>query len=157
MEDKKEVTFSRVFNAPRERVWRAWTDPGELKKWWGPNGVNIPECKVELRAGGKFYIVMEAGEAMGPAKGTRWPMDATYTEVEPNAKLLYAAKAWTEGAEATTEIEQTHEMTLADEDNKTKMELIVTVTKIGPDATAAIQGMQWGFNQQFDKLEAYLG
>ena len=157
MEDKKEVMFSRVFNAEPERVWKAWTDPAEMKKWWGPENVSISECEIDLRVGGRFYVVMEAGEGMGQYKGTRWPMEAKFTAVEPNSKLSYTARAWTEGAEATTEIDQVHELTLTDEGGKTKMELKVTVLKVGPDAGMAIQGMQMGFNQQFDKLTKFLG
>lgn len=156
MDDKKEVLFSRVFDAPLARVWKAWTDPAEIKKWWGPDNVTIPECEIDLRVGGRIYIVMEAGEAMGQYKGMLWPMDGTFTAVEPMTKLSYAVHAWTKGAEATTQIEQTQELTFSEEGGKTKMELKVTVVKIGPDAGAAIQGMQYGFNQQFDKLVAYL-
>lgn len=156
MENKKEVVFSRILNAPRERVWKAWTDPDQITKWWGPDNVSIPECKVDLRVGGKIYIVMEAGEAMGQYKGTRWPMEATITAIEKNAKLSYTAKAWTEGAEATTTIEQLAELMLVDEGGKTRMELKVALLKIGPDAGMAVQGMKFGFNQQFDKLEKFL-
>ncbi len=70
-------------------VWQAWTNPEKLKQWWGPDNVIIPECEVDLRVGGTFYIVMEAGEAMGPYKCTKWPMTATFTVVEPNMKLAY--------------------------------------------------------------------
>ena len=101
----KEITFERTYEAPVEKVWQAWTDPLELKQWWGPNDVLIPECEVDLKVGGRIYIVMEAGEAMGPYKGTRWPMEAHFTEIVPNSKLAYAAKAWTEGAEEGTMIE----------------------------------------------------
>ncbi|HVN26322.1 MAG TPA: SRPBCC domain-containing protein [Candidatus Paceibacterota bacterium] len=156
MDDKKQVKFSRTLNAPREKVWKAWTDPAQVAKWWGPNDVGIPECEMDLRVGGRIRIVMEAGEAMGPYKGTRWPMEGTFTAVEPNTKLAYEVKAWTEGAGEATEIDQLHELTLADEGGKTKMELTVTVRKVGPGAKMAIQGMQMGFSQQFDKLERFL-
>ncbi|HSX36579.1 MAG TPA: SRPBCC domain-containing protein, partial [Patescibacteria group bacterium] len=82
MEPVKEVTFERTYDAPIQKVWQAWTSPDILKKWWGPNDVSIPECEVDLKVGGKLYIVMEAGEAMGEYKGTRWPMEATFTVVD---------------------------------------------------------------------------
>src|SRR4051812_15991582 len=110
MENKKEVTLERVYDAPLASVWKAWTDPEMLKQWWGPNDVTIPECKVDLKVGGTFYIVMEAGEAMGPYKGTLWPMQAEFTIVEPQTKLSYKAQAWTEGQKETTTIDQTTEI-----------------------------------------------
>src|SRR5271165_6281367 len=104
MENKNELIIEWVFNAPRELVWKAWTDPKMLKQWWGPNNVTIPECEVDLRVGGKIYIVMEAGEAMGPYKGTKWPMLGEFTTVDPNLKFSYAAKAGTEGQKEETTI-----------------------------------------------------
>src|SRR3982750_2754101 len=102
----KEVEFERIFDASVERVWQAWTNPEELKKWWGPNNVIIPECEIDLRVGGRIYIVMEATEAMGEYKGTRWPMEGKFTQVDPNSRLTYEAKAWTEGDEEGTTLEQ---------------------------------------------------
>src|SRR5690348_14615512 len=138
MEPIKEVTFERTFNAPLATVWQAWTDPTMLKQWWGPENVSIPECEVDLRVGGRFYIVMEAGEAMGPYKGTRWPMEGKITELEPNAKLVYEAKAWTEGKEDTTQIETVTELLLAEEGGKTKINLKSAINKTGPDAKMAV-------------------
>jgi uncharacterized protein YndB with AHSA1/START domain len=88
MEPIKTVEFERTYDAPVDKVWDAWTDPEKLKQWWGPNDVTIPECEVDLRVGGRIYIVMEAGEAMGPIKGTRWPMDGKFTEIEVSSKLV---------------------------------------------------------------------
>src|SRR4051812_40371010 len=132
--EPKEVLFEREYDAPVSAVWSAWTDPEELKAWWGPDNVIIPECTIDLKVGGELYIVMEAGEAMGPYQGTRWPMKGTFTEIEPNAKLSYEAKAWTEGDEEATTIDQVQEITLAEAGGKTKLTLKITVTNIGPKA-----------------------
>jgi uncharacterized protein YndB with AHSA1/START domain len=156
MAEPKIVDFERTYNAPVEKVWQAWTDAEQLKKWWGPDNVTIPECELDLRVGGRLYIVMEATEAMGEYKGTRWPMEGKFTEIEPNSKLTYEAKAWTEGDEEGTTLEQVQEITFAEENGKTKMRLKVTLNKIGPKAGMAVEGMKWGFGQQFDKLEKYL-
>jgi uncharacterized protein YndB with AHSA1/START domain len=153
----KEVVFKRTYNASREKVWRAWTDPEMLKQWWGPDNATIPECEVDLRVGGKFYIVMEAGEAMGSYKGIRWPMLAKFTEVIPNAKLSYAAKAWTEGDDKEkTTIDQTTEITFSDDNGKTKIEVKAAIHKTGSKAGMAVEGMQAGFTQQLEKLNAFL-
>ena len=153
----KEVKIVRTYDAPLERVWRAWTDPKELVQWWGPDNVTIPECTVDLKVGGAFYIVMEAGEAMGPYKGTRWPMQAEFTVVEPNSKLAYTAQAWTEGAvKEDWLIDQTTEVTFMEAGGKTKVEVRATIHKTGPKAGAAAEGMEYGFNQQLDKLAKFL-
>lgn len=156
MEPIKELILERIYDALAETIWEAWTNPELLKKWWGPNNVSIPECEVDLRVGGKFYIVMEAGEEMGAYKGTKWPMLAEFTAVEPNSKLSYTAQAWTEGAKEETTIDQTTEITLTEENGKTKVEVKAAIYKTGPQAGMAVQGMEYGFNQQLDKLQKFL-
>jgi uncharacterized protein YndB with AHSA1/START domain len=156
MEPIKQVELERVYDASPEAVWKAWTDPELLKQWWGPENVSIPECEVDLQVGGRFYIVMEAGEAMGPFKGTLWPMAATFTSVEPYSHLAYSAQAWTEGSKETTTIDQTTEIIFTEESGKTKVTVLAAIHKTGPDATMAVQGMQAGFTQQLGKLDAFL-
>jgi len=156
MEPIKEVLFDKTYDASIDLVWKVWTDSALLKKWWGPNDVTIPECEVDLKVGGKFYIVMEAGEAMGPYKGTKWPMLAKFTKIEPNSKLFYDAKAWTEGSPETTEIDQVTELTLSEKNGQTKLHLRAAINKVGPGAKMAVEGMQYGFTQQLDKLDTFL-
>jgi uncharacterized protein YndB with AHSA1/START domain len=152
----KELEIERTYDAPVNNVWKAWTEPEQIKEWWGPDNVTIPECEVDLRVGGRIYIVMEAGEAMGPYKGTRWPMDGTFTVVEENSKLAYEVKAWTEGQEGATEIDQVTELTMHEDNGKTVIKLKATINKTGPDTKMAVEGMQMGFNQQLEKLNDFL-
>ena len=56
----KAFVTSRVFDAPRERVWKAWTDAAQLKQWWGPLGFKVHTAKVDLRPGGVFLYGMTA-------------------------------------------------------------------------------------------------
>jgi uncharacterized protein YndB with AHSA1/START domain len=153
----KEVSYKRTYDAPSKLVWQAWTDPGMIKQWWGPNDVIIPECEIDLRVGGKIYIVVEAGEAMGSYKGTRWPLLGEFTIVVPTSQLVYTAHAWTEGRDEETRIDHVTEILLAEKDGKTVLKLKATVNKSGPAAQMAIQGMQYGLNQQLEKLGKFLG
>jgi uncharacterized protein YndB with AHSA1/START domain len=162
MEKEKEVILEKLIDAPREKVWQAWTDPEMLKQWWGPKNVSIPECEVDLRVGGKFYIVMEATEGMGQYKGVKWPMEAKFTFVEPNERLSYDAEAWTEGTKEETTINQTTDLMLTEEDGlsaqagKTKVKVIAVIRKAGPGAKMAVEGMKYGFTEQLEKLEKFL-
>jgi uncharacterized protein YndB with AHSA1/START domain len=47
-----ELVITRVFDAPRELVWNAWTEPERVKRWWGPEGFTAPFCRIDLRVGG---------------------------------------------------------------------------------------------------------
>lgn len=51
-------------DAPRAMVWKAWTDPRIVTKWWGPRGVTVSTCEVDARRGGKIDIVMLAGKEL---------------------------------------------------------------------------------------------
>ncbi|MDJ0755136.1 MAG: SRPBCC domain-containing protein [Ardenticatenaceae bacterium] len=153
---KKEVRFERTYDAPIDRVWNAWTDPTLVKQWWGAKDTIVSECEIDLRVGGRIYIVVEAGDAMGKYKGTRWPMEGTFTVIEAPSKLTYNAQAWTEGEKDTSTIDQINELTLTGENGKTTLNLRVTIIKTGLGAQMAAFGMRWGYKQQLDKLGEFL-
>jgi uncharacterized protein YndB with AHSA1/START domain len=53
-----EFVITRVLTAPRAQVWQAWTEPGSLARWWGPNVITTPVCEMDLRPGGAYRVVM---------------------------------------------------------------------------------------------------
>jgi uncharacterized protein YndB with AHSA1/START domain len=59
-EEKRDLVITRLFNAPVELVWKAWTDPEYVMRWWGPTGFTSPTCKIDFREGGKFVFHMRA-------------------------------------------------------------------------------------------------
>ena len=56
--ETERMVVTRVFDAPRELVWKAWTDPKYVMQWWGPKGCTAPFCEMDFRVGGKFLICM---------------------------------------------------------------------------------------------------
>jgi uncharacterized protein YndB with AHSA1/START domain len=81
-----ELVFTRVFEAPRELVFRCMTEPGHLTHFWGPAGVSTPleTIKVDLRPGGVFETVM-----VNDADGSRHAMRAVYVEVAAPERLVW--------------------------------------------------------------------
>ena len=82
----EELVITREFDAPRERVWKAWTDPEMVKRWWGPEGFTAPSIKIDLRVGGRYIFAMQGPpgselEQVGYNAGV-------FKEVVPNAKLV---------------------------------------------------------------------
>ncbi|KUH86237.1 MULTISPECIES: SRPBCC domain-containing protein [unclassified Mycobacterium] len=152
----KNLDLERSYRAAIETVWRAWTEPDMLRQWWGPEKTFVPECEIDLVVGGKVYVVMEAGEAMGKYQGTRWPMAGTFTRIEEPSRLSYDARSWTEGEEDGSTIHHTNDVTLTERDGMTVVHLHVTITNIGPKAKMAAFGMKWGYKAQLDKLEKLL-
>ena len=59
---ESEIVITRVFNAPRDLVFKAWTEPERLMRWWGPKGFTTPSCQVDLRPGGTFLYCMRSPE-----------------------------------------------------------------------------------------------
>jgi uncharacterized protein YndB with AHSA1/START domain len=55
----ERMVVTRVFDAPRELVWKAWTDPKYVMQWWGPKGFSCPACKMDFRVGGKSLLCMK--------------------------------------------------------------------------------------------------
>ena len=65
------IVITRLFEAPRERVWKAWTEPELVKRWWGPEGFTAPSIKIDLKVGGKYVFAMH-----GPP-GSEWTRTCT--------------------------------------------------------------------------------
>jgi uncharacterized protein YndB with AHSA1/START domain len=59
---ERELVITRIFDAPREKVWKAWTDPERVKRWWGPKDFTAPVIKIDLRVGGKYLYCMRSPE-----------------------------------------------------------------------------------------------
>lgn len=78
------LRITRTFAAPRERVFRAWTDPAALKEWWGPPGYATPTAEVDLRVGGRYRLGM-----MKLPDGQVSHLSGTYREVHAPEKLVY--------------------------------------------------------------------
>ena len=76
--------LTRTFAVPREKVFRAWKDPEELKKWWGPVGYATPSAELDLRVGGKYRLGMRK-----LPNGEIFYLSGMYREVRPPEKLVY--------------------------------------------------------------------
>ena len=78
-----ELKLTRVFDAPVETVWDAWTDPEQAAKWWGPRGFTAPRIDSDLRVGGSYRIAMQ------PPDGDLFYLSGEFVEVDPPARLAY--------------------------------------------------------------------
>jgi uncharacterized protein YndB with AHSA1/START domain len=81
----RTVLIERVLDAPPDLVWRAWTDPDQLARWWGPKGVAIQTCRIDLRVGGKYLFCECMPE---PADGREIWSTGVYQEIVTNRRLV---------------------------------------------------------------------
>jgi uncharacterized protein YndB with AHSA1/START domain len=79
----ERMVVTRVFDAPRALVWKAWTDPKYVMQWWGPKGFTAPSCKIDFRVGGKFLCCMKSPD------GQEFWNGAVYHEIIPQEKIVY--------------------------------------------------------------------
>ncbi len=155
-EPVKELKITRMFDAPIESVWRAWTDQSMIKMWWGPRGVTNPTCEWDARPGGKINIVMQAGTELGPMAGQKWPMGGTFKEVTPMSRLVYTSGALDDVKKMFIEQRVTVEFEALGAKTRMKLHIIVTNSRGDEMARNALRGMEMGFNQQTDKLGEFL-
>ncbi len=143
--ERPEMTIVRVFDAPRRLVWRAWTEPQHLAQWFGPKGFSNPVCEADVRPGGTLRITMQ-----GP-DGTLYPMVAVYEEVIEPERLVWTTSV-EHGDNVSFEIRQV--TTFTERDGKTELTLEAFVLRSTPESADALGGMEVGWSQSLDKLEA---
>jgi uncharacterized protein YndB with AHSA1/START domain len=141
----KEVTITRVLNAPRELVFKAWTDPKQLAQWWGPHGFANSACEVDARLGGNLRICMDA-----PAFPNHW-VHGVFTEVRAPELLAFTTTAFIDES-GNAALEGFNKITFEEYNGKTKMTLQAILTKLAPGLEAAAEGMEEGWSQSFERL-----
>jgi uncharacterized protein YndB with AHSA1/START domain len=140
----REVTITRLVDAPRDAVWNAWTDAEQLKQWFMPHGFTVPECAVDLRPGGEFHMVIH-----GP-DGSESTTDGEFLEVDPPARCVFTETAF-EGALAVR-----NTVMFEDRGGKTELTLHAVVTRSSKELRGALAGMEEGWLQSLEKLDALL-
>jgi uncharacterized protein YndB with AHSA1/START domain len=142
----QRVIVRRVVAAARDRVFRNWTEPDLLKRWWGPGGFTCPAVEVDLRLGGTYRLVM-----LPPGGAPEMSVTGTYREIDPPARLVYTWRWDTGPATSNEESLVTVEFTPVD-DNRT--EVIVTHDRFpdGHDTSPYRSGWEEGL----EKLDVIL-
>ena len=113
MSANRELMLTRLINAPREKVYRAWTDPELLKQWFAPLPYTTPVADLDVRPGGANFIVMR-----GP-DGKDMPNRGVYLEVVPNERLVFT-DAYVNAWEPSEKPYMTVILTFEDQDGKTR-------------------------------------
>lgn len=111
--DERELVLTRLIDAPRELVYRAWTDAELLKKWFAPLPYTTPHAELDVRPGGSNLIVMKGPE------GPEMPNRGVYLEVVPNERLVFT-DAYTEAWRPSQKPFMTVILTFEEEDGKTR-------------------------------------
>jgi uncharacterized protein YndB with AHSA1/START domain len=156
-----EFAITRVFDAPRELVWKAWTDAGRLAQWWGPKGCELHVERLEFRPGGVFLHAMEfqPGQKM-------WGR-FVYREIAAPERLVFVS-SFSDASGGITRapfsptwpLEVLNTLTLTESHGKTTLTLRGGPLNATEDEQKTFEGMRdsmkQGFTGTFDQLEATL-
>jgi uncharacterized protein YndB with AHSA1/START domain len=110
---ERELVLTRLIDAPRDKVFQAWTDPVVLKQWFAPRPWSTPEAELNVRAGGSSFVVMRDPD------GNDHPYHGVYLEVIPNRKLVFT-DAYTTAWQPSGKPFMTVILTFEDEGGKTR-------------------------------------
>jgi uncharacterized protein YndB with AHSA1/START domain len=146
--DEREVTITRLFDAPRALVFRAWTDAAQLAQWWGPKGFTNPVCEFDPRVGGAIRIHMRSPD------GAIYPMSGEVREIVPPERLVFTNNALDAAGHAI--IEGLTTVTFAAEGGKTRLTLHTRGSAMTEQAVGYLKGMEMGWTQSIDKLQAFV-
>ena len=155
---KKDLVFTRVFDAPVEQVWKVWVEPKMVMRWWGPDGFTSPSAKMDVRKGGKSLVCMRAPKDFG---GQDMYSTWTYTKIVPMREIEYLHHFTDKGGNRVDPAEQGLPPDMPEEvrnlvtfktvsDNKTK----ITVTEYDWPVGHMMEMSQMGMEQCLDKMAA---
>ena len=148
------LVIERLFDAPRELVWKAWTEPEHFMRWWGPRGYSAPACRIDLRLGGSYVYCMRSPEGQ-ETWGT-----GVYREIVPLERIVCTDAFADEngnrvpashyGMPGDWPDEMLVTVTFEDQDGGTKL----TLRHAGLPSGEMIELTRVGWNESFDKLAA---
>ncbi len=145
----KEVTLVRIINAPRELVFKAFTNPEMMMKWWGPHGFTNPDCEIDARVNGKWKINMHAPQMGFP---NSW-CNGVFIEIDEPTKLVFTSRGFLDENNIAG-LEGVNTVTLEDYNGKTKLTLHARLTKLDVDKQMAADGMEQGWSESLEKLDS---
>jgi uncharacterized protein YndB with AHSA1/START domain len=148
-EQEHELFLTRTFDASPDVVFKAWTDPTVLTRWWGPKGYTNPVCEVDPQPGGAIRIHMRAPD------GTIYPMTGVYESIVEPTQIVFTTTVLDQEGNSMFEIRNTISLAPTD-DGKTLLTLQASVIKSTPQAAPYLAGMEIGWAQTLDRLAGIL-
>ena len=140
----RDVVITRTIDAPRDIVFKAWTEPRELSQWFGPPGYSIPAPEIEPRPQGAVRLDMR-----GP-DGTNYPNRGTVREIEAPERFAFETSLPDERGTPILHVLNT--VTFSEDHGRTTLTLKAEVLDSTPAAAPFLEGMHVGWSQTLDRL-----
>ncbi len=145
---QQEFLITRVFDAPRELVFKAWIDPKQLAQWWGPKGFTNPVCEWDARPGKAIHVVMRA------PNGVDYPMGGEFREIVAPKRLVLTTGAL--DGKGKLLFEFLHTVTFVERNGRTTLTIRSQVISKTADADKYIGGFEAGMTQSLERLASLL-
>lgn len=159
----RDFIITRTFDAPRELVWKAWTDPKHMTQWWGPRGFTNPVWDMDFRPGGAYRFVMRAPD------GAEYPAKGKYMEIVEPERLVFTMDcsehpdSWHDMVNPNRKGnrnpagEMVSTVTFENLDGKTKLTIRTTFETAAIRDAMVKMGMNEGWSSSLDRLAETLG
>ena len=145
----EEILITREFDAPRHLVYRAWTTPELVKRWWAGRQGTMTSVEIDLRVGGRWRYVMQANEGFEVA------FHGDYREIVPNERIVTTEVYELPGVDLGAAPEPPlNVVTFTEDGGRTTLELLVQAGSRELRDTILNSGMEVGMQEQMDALEA---
>jgi uncharacterized protein YndB with AHSA1/START domain len=144
----REIVITRVFDAPRELIWNAWTDPKQVVQWWGPRGFTTTIHEMDVRPGGVWKQTMH-----GP-DGTDYPNQSVFVEVVKPERIVYSMMGGRKGDPAH-KFEATWSFEAIGDKTRLTLRMLFPSAEIREEIAKAYGVIEAG-NQTLDRLGEHL-
>lgn len=153
-QDEREIVITRIFNAPRELVFKVWTEKKHIEQWWGPKGFTTRVEQMDARPGGSWRYVM-----CGP-DGTEYPVNGVFREVVPPERIVTSDR-FDEGFEELVKVDIPRGIIVVttlfeDLGDKTRLTLRILHATAEDRRKHEEMGVIAGWNSSFECLDEYL-
>ncbi len=143
------LVITRFFAAPRELVWRAWTEADRIVRWWGPIDFSASRCELDLRPGGFFRITMH-----GP-NGGEIPVEGIFEEVAEPIRLVLTTTGFPDAA-GIPMLRVRHTVGFEERGDRTELTVRAEVLHATREVEFALAGMEEGLRGSLDKLRIHV-
>ena len=144
----REITLTRLFDAPRDLVWQAWTEPEHMAQWFGPRGFTIPLCELDVRVGGALRMIMRAPD------GADYPMQGVFREIVKPERLVFTNIPVDKDGKHLVDGLTT--VTFEQQGDKTKLTLHTRGVGLVDYAARMLAGMEAGWSESLHKLAEFV-
>ncbi|WP_066191592.1 SRPBCC family protein [Gracilibacillus timonensis] len=148
----RAFTLERVFDAPRELVFKAFTEPEHVSRWWAPSGFSMPVCKMDLRPGGIWHYCFESPE------GEKHWSRCVYQEIVAPERLVYTSTLSDEEANPIESPLPEHRATIIfeEKEGKTKLSVHIQLPSVEELKATLEMGMMQGLKETMNNLDKHL-